>query len=269
MKLFTSFLLFLLTTSLFAQREADRDSASIKLGIAVGYYMPDDATANYYNGRDNGRLGFLLEQSQQRNQIRQSLGGYSFSLEEYANDMRYNNAMSFELQLEYEFASNWVISARFHKLSLSASGIFTLRVDRQNQNGTLEPYLEQVNISGKESRSHINLGVGNKFFLKPRLYLLTEAGLDISIVEVKENKILVADRPYTLPTFGSALNPQADNNTNFGSGFYLTTGIGFAFPADIDFVWKATYIRSKINLNREVIESTHVFVPTVGIVKLF
>lgn len=264
MKTFATLIISLLAGAVIAQAEAAEDSAAFKLGIYVGYYNSGDATANYYNGRDNNRLEYFLKQPYTHTQIKESLGGYEFSLEEYANDMRYNAAASFELQMAYEFGRNWSISARFHNVSLAAAGIFTLRVQRQNQNNSVEPYLEQADISGKETRSHIDFGVGKKFFFEEKFYFLAEAGLDLNFVEVKENKLRIADRTYGLSTYTNVLNQQASNPTTFGSGFYLGPGLGYAFPGNMDFLVKATYMRTKININKVFKAQTNIFIPSVG-----
>ncbi len=251
--------------------QVDRDSSNFRVGIFAGYYIPGDATAVYYNASDNNRLLNYINIPQIENQIRETLGGYNFELAEYAQDMRYNNAASFELQASYLFGKNWNISLRFHSVNLTAASIFTLIVDRPSQGNpqTLDPYLEEAQISGKESRSHIGLGVGKEFVFDNNVFVLSEAGLDLNFVKVKENKMQIAERTYSLPLYTNVLNQQATPTTTVGSGIYLALGTGIRFANGLDFILKATYINTKINLNNVVEERVNVFIPSIGFTKVF
>lgn len=252
-----------------AQHESD--SSNFRVGIFAGYYISGDATAEYYNGRDNNRLKNFINITQIENQIRESLDGYNFELAEYAQDMRYNNAASFELQASYLFGNNWNISLRFHSANLEAAGIFTLRVDRTNQGNpnTLDPYLEEAKISGKESRSHIDIGIGKEFVFENNLFILAEVGFDLNFVKVKENKMQIAGRTYSLPLYTNILNQQATPTTTIGTGIYLTCGAGFRFSNSIDFLIKTTYMNTKINLNDVAVNRLNIFIPSVGFSKVF
>ena len=223
--------LFLIFSPLLLIAQQESDSSNFRVGFFAGYYISGNATAGYYNGRDNNRLLNYMNIQEIETQIRESLDGYNFELAEYAQDMRYNNAASFELQASYLFGNNWNISMRFHSVNLEAASIFTLRVDRTNQGNpnTLDPYLEEAKISGKESRSHIDLGLGKEFVFKNNLFILTEAGFDLNFVKVKENKMQIAGRTYSLPLYTNVLNQQATPTTTVGSGIYLGLGAGFRF----------------------------------------
>lgn len=277
MKSILSIFFILIVFNLVAQNRDHEDTSAFKMGIAVGYYISGDATAFYYSGSDHPennqrgdtRLESFLNIQQVNNQIRESLGGYNFELVEHAQDMRYNNAASFELELAYNFGKDWHFAVGFHNVNLSAAGIFTLRTDRVEPGNTVEPNLVQADVSGKETRSHINLGFGKKFMLEKHFYLLTEAGVDLNFVEVKENKLQISGRTYSLPTYSNMLNQQATNPTTFGSGFYASTGIGYQLPAQYGFLFKLTYMRSKINVNNAMEASTNIFIPAVGFTKSF
>ncbi len=269
MKNLLPLLLTVITVNLSAQN--DRDSSNFRVGIFAGYYISGNSTAAYFNASDNNRLVNFMEIPQIENQIRESLNGYNFELEQYAQDMRYNKTAAFELQASYLFGKNWNVSLRFHSVNLEASSIFTLRVDRPSQGNpqTLDPYLEEAQISGKESRSHIELGLGKEFVFDNNVFVLTEAGFDLNFVKVKENKMRIAERNYTLPLYTDPLNQQATPATTVGSGIYLALGSGFRFDNGLDFVLKVTYINTKINLNNVVEDRINVFIPAIGFTKVF
>ena len=269
MKKYLYLLLIFLPALLIAQQE--RDSSNFRVGVFGGYYMSGNPTAAYYNGRDNNRLLNFISIQQIENQIRESLGGYNFELAEYAQDMRYNNTASFELQASYLFGKNWFISFHLHSVNLDAASIFTLRVDRTNQANpnTLDPYLEEAQISGKESRSHIDLGLGKDFVFETNFFIRTEAGFDLNFVKVKENKIQIAGTTYSLPLYTNVLNQQATPTTTVGTGFYLAAGAGFRFSNGIEFLLKTTYMNTKINLNNVVEDRLNIFIPSVGFTKVF
>lgn len=256
------------TLSLAAQEP--RDSSNFRVAVYAGYYMPDDVTAGYYNGQDNNRLQSYINIPQIENQIRESLGGREFELAEYAQDMSYNNAASFELQAAYLFGKNWNISLRFHNVKLSSVSIFTLRVYRTNQPNqpTTDPYLEEADINGKETRSHIDLGVGKEWVYESGFFVAGEAGVDFNFIKVQQNQMRIAGQTYTLPLYTSQLNQQASPITTIGSGFYLTTGAGFKFQGSMDFSLKLTYMRTRINLNDVVEGNSNILIPAIGFTRL-
>ncbi len=264
-------LLLLLSSSILLSAQETNDSSNFRVGIFAGYYISGNSTAMYYNGSDNNRLLNYMGVPQVETQIRESLNTDNFELAEYAQDMRYNNAAAFELQASYLFGKNWNISLRFHSVNLEASSIFTLRVDPKNQGNpqTLDPYLENVQISGKESRSHIGLGVGKEFFFDNNVFVLTEAGFELNFVKVEENKMLIAQRTFALPLYTNVLNQQATPTATIGTGIYLAMGSGIRFDNGLEFILKATYINTKINLNDAVEDRLNMFIPSVGFTKVF
>lgn len=266
MKYLTLSIVFLMSAKILAQ-ETDTISPWT-LGIGVGYYMADDNTANFYNGSDNNRLNYILNEPNTRAQIRDALGGYEFELAEYAQDMTYRNTGSFELQIAYNFGKNWNISLHFHNVRLTASGIFTLRVDRMNDNNTTEPYLEQANISGTETRSHIDLGFGKRFDIGSGFYVPAEIGFDLNFTEVKENIARIAGRNFSLGVYNDFSNRQATITTS-GTGIYASTGIGYKFPDDYAIILKMTYFQTQIDLNKVIRENGGIVLPGFGFVKSF
>lgn len=263
--------LFILLSILFstASISAQRDTAkAFGFAIYANYYLPGHATANFYNGKDNNRLTNLLNNPQIRDRIEEALGGYEFSLQEYANDMRYNNAFAFALELDYRFGNNWKASVQFINAQVEAVGNFTLLVNRVNRNNqTNDPYLEKATIAGTETRSHIILGLGKIFTLSDGFIASTEAGYNMNFVEATSNKIIVAERDFSLPLYNNQLNPQAQQITTFGSGFYLGAGVGYEMPNGYGFSFKASYINTEINVNDVLAANSNIYVLGIGLSK--
>lgn len=246
-----------------------RDSSyAVGLGIYMDYYLPGNTTANFYNGQDNNRLQNTLNNPQIRDQIEEALGGYTFQLAEYANDMRYNNALAFHLELDYRFGNNWKASIGFISANIEAVGNFTLLVDRVNRNNqTNDPYLEKSTINGKESRSHILLGLGKLFPLNDGFFASADAGFNMNFIEVTSNKFQVASRNFSLPLYNNQLNPQVQNINTFGSGFYLAGGVGYELPNGYGFSLKLNYINTRVNVNDVRIATTSNFILGFGLLK--
>ncbi len=254
---FCLYVLFLFASVASAQSSVD--TSKWTLGIGVGYYLPDDATAAYYNGQDNNRL-LLLLQGFDEPRIRDALGGYDFELEEYAQDMAYNNVAAFELEMAYRFGQNWNVSLYFRNVTLTAAGIFTLRVQRVNQNNTPDPYLERANINGRERRSHLALGGGKRLYLnESSFYIPVEAGVDFNFIEVLENKVQIAGSTFNLPTFTNIQAQQGNNPITVGSGFFASTGIGYQLPSQYGFAIRGTFIQSNISVNDIVEDSGSIY----------
>lgn len=277
MKILSALFLIALSFKGMAQGVEEDSISPWTLGLAVGYYLSGDATATYYNasdaginlGKDQSRLVNLLTNVNTEPRIRESLGGYDFELAEYAQDIRYNNTASFDLQLSYNFKNGWMFSTYFRTVKLTAAGIFTLRVNRVNQGSSPVPYLERATISGKETRSHIDFGIGKKIEMRQNFFTLLEAGLDLNFVEVKENKVEIAGTVYPLPIFTDPINPQSNQATTVGAGFFAGVGLGYQLPGQWGFLLKATYIQTKVDVNKLVEETIPVFLPTLGFSRSF
>jgi hypothetical protein len=265
MKLLYSIILVALSLAVSGQRDT---SLRIGLGLFANFYMADDATASFYNGSDNNRLQTLFNDPLTRNRIEDALGGFSFDFIDYAGNMVYNNAFAFEIELEYRFLRNWRASLQFVNAQLQATGNFTLRVNRRNTNNqTLDPYLENVSVSGTETRSHIKIGAGRIFPFSGGFYALAEGGFNMNFIEVNSNQVIIAERNFALPLFNNQLNMQAQQITTFGSGFFLAGGLGYELANGYGFIFKATYLSTSININDAIEANSNLLTIGVGLTK--
>lgn len=247
----------------------DKQAGTLALSIGLGYYFSGNSTASFYSAQADGRLNFFLAQPQIEAQIRDALGGYDFEIAEFAQDMRYNNTISFSLGFDYRLKNNWQISAYLNQVRLQAAGIFTLRVERTNQNAPnqLDPFIEQVSIGGQERRSQIQLALGKRIFLESNFYTLLEGGVDFTFIEPEKNQfeiVTIYSLPVTLQNNGVANNPLS-----VGVGFMAGAGVGYQLPSEYGLLFKATYINTRVNLNDVVNERVNIFVPTLAFTKAF
>ncbi|MGB0178011.1 MAG: hypothetical protein ACPF9D_12650, partial [Owenweeksia sp.] len=156
--------IFLLATTLLpvfglqAQEEAD-SVKQIQFHLGVGYYIANNETAIYYSGADNNRFMQVLNHPEYERQIQEALDGYTFSLREAPSDFVYKNQVSFLLGAEYAFNRHWKMILMLQQVRLEAGGTFSLTVDRPNPDNNGQDFIEQGGISGKERRSHFQLGV--------------------------------------------------------------------------------------------------------------
>lgn len=249
--------------------QAQRDSAGFRVGIYAGYYLSGEGPARYYAGTDNNRLTNYLNDRLHRPRIIEALGNYDFTLAESAQDMVYNNSFAFELSAELLLNNYWYVLTRIMNTRLTASGIFTLDVQRGNQGGGFPNNLEQVSIGGTETRSHIDIGVGKQIPIGTNVYMLIEGGFDLNFIEVVSNEFFINEQKFTLPVFTDPLNPQASPGNTVGAGFYGLAGIGYELPSSYGFWFKVNYQQTNININRVIEESTTIITPSVGFTKYF
>jgi len=210
----------------------------------------------------------LLSNPVTRNQIEDALGGYTFEFVDYAGNMVYNNAFAFEIELEYRFSKNWRVSLQFMNAQLQATGNFTLLVNRRNTNNqTNNPFLENASANGTETRSHIKIGLGRIFSIKKGFYALAEGGVNMNFIEVNNNQVIVADRRFGLPLFNNQLNQQVQEITTFGSGFFAAGGLGYELSSGYGFIFKASFIRTQVNINDAVAAQSNLFTLGIGLTK--
>ena len=269
MRTLTLLLILSLLLPLVSQAQVPRDSAGFRAGIYGGYYIPGNAPARYYAATDNDRLEDYLAIAQNYARIKEVLGNYDFTLAETAQDMVYNNAFAFELSAEFLFRKNWYMAVRFMNTKLTATGIFTLDVQRPNQGSGFPNNLEQVNIGGTETRSHIDLGAGKQIPVGENLYMVIEGGFDLNFVEVTSNEFVIEDEVFVLPTYSDPLNPQATPGNTVGTGYYVVGGIGYELPSTYGFWLKFNFQQTNISVNRTVEDFSPIFTPSLGFTKYF
>lgn len=263
MKILSLLTILLVSATAFAQYE-DPDSISrLQLHMGVGFYMANDDLAVYYSGADNNRFNQVLTNSYTEAQIRESLGGFDFSLLEAPANFIYRNQVSFLLGGAYNVNKNWSVIAQLQQVKLEAAGTFTLRVERSNQQNNNQDYIEQCSILGKERRSHFQLGGAWRTPLNPSFYFKIGAGLDINTTEVLENKIYIGNSEFSLPA-ATINQPNAGEITTSGLGFFIMPDISYENQKGLGIFIRTTYVRTKVSLNKVTEDVTSAWIPAFG-----
>ena len=247
-----------------AQYENPDSISRIQLHMGIGYYMAGDDLAIYYSGADNNRfLQVTRDNPNSVTQIREALGGYPYDIAELPSNLIYRNQVSFMLSGTYAINQHWRILAMMQQVKLEAIGSFTLSVERTNTQNPNEDYIEQYSIVGKERRSHFQLGAIYRIPLNPSFYLNLGGGLDINTVEVLSNSIFVGSREFALPA-ATIYQPQAGQITTSGIGFFAFPELAYENVKGLGIFIRASYINTKISLNKVTEDNTSVWVPALG-----
>lgn len=265
MKLFV-FSLILLPFTAFSQQDS---SSNWSISIGAGYYISGEEPIDYYTGKDNSRLALLFNKNtQQYNQILDDFDGYPFFLESGPSDLIYRNTGSFELHLEYELAKNFFLDLSFYNVTLDISGLFTIRVERANQNGNPEPFQSIGEIKGREKRSHIVLSFGKSFLLKNNFYYNLSAGVDLNFVESLSHQAQIEGRDYNIQR-AISLSQRESGITTIGYGLLADLRFGYQIPSGYGFFLKTSFLYSHINVNDISSGQSPIFIPGLGFTKQF
>ncbi|NNC84423.1 MAG: hypothetical protein HKN79_12685 [Flavobacteriales bacterium] len=223
-------------------------------GLNLGYFLPNDDPAVFYDGSPKGQ-GFLdlqeyLQIDRIRNEVLQELGNPSdFTLVEYASDMPYVNSLAVGAHVRYQF--NWyhslVVDANF--ISLKADDFFVLSYP--NDNGTSQDIFQNFPIQGKEDRLNMNLGYQFAWAPPGAASMHMEIGPEMTSIRVKSNTFSVGSRTYSIlraQTVGG--NNQVINNsipTQTFFGAYAQIGANLEFDKfTMDIGWRTSF--QKISL---------------------
>lgn len=244
-------------------------SSNWSISIGAGYYLSGEQPIEYYSGRDNARLALLFSKNtQQYNQILADFDGYPFFLESGPSDLIYRNTGSFELTLEYQLPKNLFINLSIYNVTLDVTGIFTIRVDRANQNGNPEPFQSIGEIKGREKRSHIALSLGKRFDLKSNFYTSFNGGVGLNFIESLSNQATIEGRDYNIQR-AISLTQRAEGITTVGLDFLVDARLGYQIIGGYGFFLKSSFLSSSINVNDISSAQTPIFIPGIGFTKQF
>jgi hypothetical protein len=238
---FKSGLKVLLITSVYllqpALMNAQRDSSGSgwQIGLSTGYFMPSSRSAAFYNGAQGNEntIGYIIKNPYLYNEIFSILeASDTFLLYALPTDMRYtaNMMVGFTFRNKYKNDFSWYLSLR--QVNLRAADTYTLQVDPLQHIAT-EPDLRRFMIWGEEQRHHIDFGVTWEFPGKvPQFVPSLDAGVTMTNVKVKEHKIYVEEREYSMINiYGSqqyvpGVNLQVIPVEQGGIGFGAFAGVG-------------------------------------------
>ncbi|HBF18603.1 MAG: hypothetical protein CMI36_03255 [Owenweeksia sp.] len=262
--------LLLLSYGAFAQEPAD-SLRRLQFHLGVGYYLANDETSSYYSGADNGRFNRVLNHPEYERQIQEALDGYTFSLREAPSDFVYKNPISFMLGGEYAFTRHWKLLLVLHQVRLESGGTFSLTVDRPNPDNTGQDYIERGSISGKERRSHFQIGLLRRFDLGSDFYFDLSAGFNLNTVEVEQNKVYIAGLEFNMPAniVGTLNQPQQSSAITTGTGYFIAPDLCYENASGFGLFVRLTFMNTQVSLNEQVEAFTTAWVPALGFSKAF
>lgn len=231
---------------------AQSDSSSLSVYLAPALYQSFSTTAHYYSGEDNNRLQTLFNEPRRRDQIEQALGGNTFQLVDYAQNLEYNVAFAYAFGARYRWNKGWLFDLQLTNVRLQAVGTFTLQVDRKDPNNNNQQVIEVATASGEESRNHILFALGKQFDLGAGWSLSPLLCFDLNFVEVVNNQVIIAEQTFRLPTFNNILNQQATQITTIGSGYGGALELGYRFPKHYGIALRYQYLNAKIDVNQVI-----------------
>ena len=218
-------------------------------GLNLGYYLPNDAPAVFYDGSPKGE-GFLdlqdyLQIDRVRNEVLTELGNPgTFILEEYASDMRYTNTIAVGAHIRYQF--NWyhAIVADANFISLKTTDFFVLSYP--NDDGTSQDIFQNFPIEGQEDRLNLSMGYQVAFAPPGSASMNFEFGPELTSISIKSNRFSVGSRSYSILRAQSLGNNNQIINNNIPTqtffGAYAQLGANLEFDKfTIDIAWRTSF----------------------------
>lgn len=171
-------------------------------GLNVGYLLPNDEPATFYDGTPK-EPGFLdlneyLGQWFIRDQVINTLGdrAANFRLSEYPQDYRYNDALAIGGHVRYQFNWTHAVVADMNFARLRSGGIFV--IEYPNNTGATQPVYENFEITGEEDRMNLSLGYQVALGAPSEFGVHLEFGPMLTSVNVRNNQFRIGDGTYSI-----------------------------------------------------------------------
>ncbi|MBP7496815.1 MAG: hypothetical protein KA792_04040 [Bacteroidales bacterium] len=170
----------------------------LQYGFNIGVYIPNAKTANYYNGSGTNDLSkvimdtfnYAAQYSGIHQQIRENaLNGYDFKIRELAKNMNYSIALNIGFHSQYNFTSNTGIFVDFNYSKLTTQDAVQLELLNTPTGYLSNDKFRFCNITGKESRVDINLGLYKMFGDVKKFKPYYEFAFNINNTRVEEANI--------------------------------------------------------------------------------
>lgn len=207
-------------------------------GLNVGYLLPNDEPARFYDGTPK-EPGFLdlneyLQLPFIRDQVINTLGDLAanYRLSEYPQEYRYNDALVIGGHLRYQFNWTHAVVGDVNYARLRSAGIFV--IEYPNNTGATQPVYDRFEITGEEDRMNLSLGYQVALGAPSEFGMHLEFGPMLTSVRVRSNQFRIGDRTYNIlraQTVGLAagqlLNAPIPTVTSLGG--YGQLGANFEF----------------------------------------
>ncbi len=171
-------------------------------GLNVGYLLPNDEPASFYDGtpKEPGFLDLneLLGQWFIRNQVINTLGdrAANFRLSEYPQEYRYNNALSIGGHVRYQFNWTHAVVADMNFARLRSAGLFV--IEYPDNTGFTQPVYENFEITGEEDRMNLSLGYQVALGAPSEFGVHLEFGPMLTSVNVRSNQFRIGNGTYSI-----------------------------------------------------------------------
>jgi hypothetical protein len=207
-------------------------------GLNVGYLLPNDEPATFYDGTPKEQ-GFLdlnafLGQWFIRDQVINTLGdrAANYRLSEYPQDYRYNNALAIGGHVRYQFNWTHAVVADMNFARLRSAGIFV--IEFPSTTGLSQPQYESFEITGEEDRMNLSIGYQVALGAPSEFGLHLEFGPLLTSVRVRNNQFRIGDATYSIlraqtvgPGLTEVINAPIPTLTSLGGYGQLGTNLEF------------------------------------------
>lgn len=184
------------------QVDGPAEKKGFMFGLNVGYLLPNDEPATFYDGTPK-EPGFLdlneyLGQWFIRDQVINTLGdrAANFRLSEYPQEYRYNDALAIGGHVRYQFNWTHAVVADMNFARLRSGGLFV--IEYPNTTGFTQPIYENFEITGEEDRMNLSLGYQVALGAPSEFGLHLEFGPMLTSVNVRNNQFRIGDGTYSI-----------------------------------------------------------------------
>ncbi len=191
-------------------------------GISFGMYLPNNSTANYYNGTGEHSVETALNRQWNYDRIVRHLDEVieTFLVYELPTNMRYNPGLQVGFYGGLNLNNSFAVLGEFNYTRLTLADRFTIETDRETF--TSEPYLVLSDISGTEERIELRLGFQYTMLTNGYMHPFVESGLNITDVKVIENRVNIKGLTINIRDFRG----EYYNIRDYGMGLGLYTALG-------------------------------------------
>jgi hypothetical protein len=221
-----------------ANGQIDSSHLGWKISLNTGLFLASSHSAAFYNGKEtnDNKISFIINNPYHFQEIMGLLeASDTFRLHGLPSHMRYNPAIMVGFTFRNNFREDMAWFIEFNQAKLKAADFYTLEVDPKGQIAT-DPDLRTFSIYGEEQRFLFDLGLSREFELRnPMFRPFMDMGFTLTNTKVKANKIIVAERDYSLINIYG--NQQYIPNSNLQTFDVDQGGIGYGgfFNAGVKF----------------------------------
>ena len=208
-------------------------------GLNIGMYDANKYPANFYNGSDQNvnKVSYVMSNTYWYHDIKNALGVSDTGkivVSGFPANMHYKIVMSGGVFARYNLSRYYGVCLDVNYTQLKAEDVVTFLVNPE-YNYTF-PDIRLIPISGVEQRIHFDLLWQQNFWLRSKIYLFLQGGLNMNYTRVIKSIIYVVNQEYSLINiygpqgYLQGTNQQENQVIEGGFGYGLTLGGGAGIP---------------------------------------